>query len=724
MESNKDLFGSLFGGGDKNRAPEPSTGSVPAERLEQDFETERFPGAAYKKGDFIGQKYEVGGVLGMGGFGVVYLVYSHETKEVYALKTFRDEYLEDAETRERFHKEAQVWVDLERHPYLVRAYWVDEVSGRLYIAMEYIAPDEQGLNSLDGYLQRRPPDLAQSLRWSIQFCHGMEYAYSRGIRSHRDIKPANIMISQDKTVKISDFGLAGIVGVAKAISGVKLNLHQQTVGLSYQTMEGTGFGTPTYMPPEQFTNAAGCDERSDIYSFGIVLYQMATGGQLPFLAPLPEDDSEEEMMRFWRAMRRLHSESPIPKLDSPLFPIIQHCLKKEPGKRYHTLGELRADLEPLLRRETGEVIKPPGLKELEAWEWNNKGNSLANLGHCDEAIRSFDKALKIDPRNADAWINKGASLHDLGRYEEAIQCCDEALEIDPRDAKAWYSKGASFNHLGRYDEAIQCCDRALDIDPGDTGAWINKGQSLHHLGRYDEAIQCCDRALDIDPGNTGAWNNKGPSLDNLGRYDEAIHCYDKALEIDPGDAGAWSNKGNSFNNLGLYDEAIQCYDKALEIDPQCAVVWNNRGLSLGNLGHYDEAIRCYDKALEIDPQFAAAWSNKGLVLHDLGCYAEAISCYDEALKVDRQFAHAWSNKGVSLGDLGRHDEAIQCYDRALEIDPRNAATWYNKALAEDKLGRSQDAAYSFEQFIALAPADEYAKQIEYARERLGELERS
>ena len=134
--------------------------------------------APFKKGDFIGQNYEVFDVLGEGGFGIVYLVYSHETKSAYALKTFRDEYLEDRKTRERFRKEAQVWIDLERHPYLVRASYVDEISGRLYIAMEHIASDEQGMNTLDGFLRRRPPDLAQSLRWAIQFCHGMEYAYS------------------------------------------------------------------------------------------------------------------------------------------------------------------------------------------------------------------------------------------------------------------------------------------------------------------------------------------------------------------------------------------------------------------------------------------------------------------------------------------------------------------------------------------------------------------
>jgi serine/threonine protein kinase len=215
--------------------------------------------AALQKGDFIDQIFKVQGILGRGGFGIVYLVYSHETKSVYALKTFRDEYLKNVAKRDRFRREANIWVDL-RHPYVVRAYLVVEIAGKLYIGMEHIAPNEQGLNSLDGYLKHRPPDLAQSLRWAIQCCHGIEYAYSRGIRSHRDIKSKNIMISQDKTAKISDFGLASVMDTAlRQAQDTTLRQAQDTaqaihtdaghgpalserVGVSDQTEDGKGFG--------------------------------------------------------------------------------------------------------------------------------------------------------------------------------------------------------------------------------------------------------------------------------------------------------------------------------------------------------------------------------------------------------------------------------------------------------------------------------------------------
>ncbi|RIE15808.1 protein kinase domain-containing protein, partial [Candidatus Cryosericum septentrionale] len=416
MSDSGNWFGKLFKQVSQPE-PEPNPGVAPKPTPKQDLQ----PGAPYKKRDFIGQDYQVYGILGKGGFGVVYLVYSHKSGEVYALKTFKDEFLADQDVRKRFHKEASVWVELGRHPYLVRAVFVDEVSGRLYIAMEYIAPNEERLNSLEGYLQRQPPDLAQSLRWAIQICHGMEYAYSKGLRAHRDLKPANIMITQDKTAKITDFGLGGVLGGSPAMRAAGLSAQPGRFGLSGQTMLGTGFGAPTHMAPEQFDNAAGCDERSDIYSFGIVLYQMAAGGRLPFPVPMGAD---------WQAMRQLHRESPVPRLDSPLFPIIQRCLEKSPEKRYQTFKEVRNNLEPLLQHQTGEVIIPPQSKELEAWEWNNKGSSLDSLGRYEEAILCYDKALELDPRYVASWSNKGASLDSLGRFEDAIHCYDKALELD------------------------------------------------------------------------------------------------------------------------------------------------------------------------------------------------------------------------------------------------------------------------------------------------------
>jgi tetratricopeptide (TPR) repeat protein len=317
------------------------------------------------------------------------------------------------------------------------------------------------------------------------------------------------------------------------------------------------------MPPEQFTNAVSCDERSDIYSFGIVLYQMATSGKLPFLAPLPRDNSEEESKRFWIQMYMLHSEAPLPKVNSPLFPVAQRCLEKESHERYRSFKELRLDLEKLLKRGTGEVFKPPELKELGVQEWLNKGRSFDTLGRFDEASACNAKAFEIS-RSRRALLDEGVRLNKLGRFDEAIAHYDKALEIDPQYIAAWLSKGACLHSLGRFDEEISCLNKALEVDPPNANAWVIGGVILESLGRFDEALTCFNRALKIDPQCTEAWNNKGKSLHRLGRFDEALTCFNRALEIDPTEALTWYLKALVEKEIHREQDAIHSFQQFIE----------------------------------------------------------------------------------------------------------------------------------------------------------------
>jgi serine/threonine protein kinase len=343
----------------------------------------------------------------------------------------------------------------------VRAYYVDEIAGRLYIAMEYIARDENGLNSLKDYLRRGPLDFVQSLRWAVQFCRGMEHAHERGLRCHRDVKPVNILIAQDGSLKITDFGLAGVLETAGR--GARGTAEERDVGVAstWRTPRGVGLGTPTHMPPEQFVDASRCDVRSDIYSFGVVLYQLASGGAPPFAVGVSPGGSREALKRYWATIYHLHRQAPVPALESPLAPVVRRCLAKSPAERYQRFDELREALEDLLEYHTGARARAPGVQDLDAAELANKAASLCTLGRHDEAIACCDQAIGYDEGCASAWANRSTTLLTTGRYEEAIACCEKALACGGRVASVVYNKGRALAALARPNEALECFDTVI-----------------------------------------------------------------------------------------------------------------------------------------------------------------------------------------------------------------------------------------------------------------------
>ncbi|NPV75498.1 MAG: tetratricopeptide repeat protein [Anaerolineae bacterium] len=671
----------------------------------------------WSKGDIIGQEYEVYGLLGKGGFGIVYLVYSRRNGSVYALKTFRDEYLNDLQVRQHFQKEASIWINLDYHPNLVRAFFVKEFSGRLYIALEYVKPNRLGLNSLEGYLMRQPPQTLQSLEWAIAFCHGMEYAYSKGLKAHRDIKPANILITVDQTIKITDFGLAGVFKTKKL--GPKVNIYNDQIGLSLSAVSGA-CGTPTHMAPEQFVNVEHCDERSDLYSFGVVLFQMASRGALPFVAPFPKNLLEKENIKFWQEMQHLHETAPAPALNSPLSTIIQRCLEKEPARRYQTFMELRLDLEDLYARVGGKKIRPLISWEMDAEAWNDKGISLKALGRNNEAIACYEKAISLQPQLVVAWGNKGVALHELGLPEEALQCFDIALGIDEKRGFLWNNKGICLESMGRYEEAIFCYQHALLLDQRDSFAWCNKGNSLMALKKMEEAMQSFDAALNLDPDYATAWNSKGVCLKKLGHFEEAMKCFDRAVEIDPFFREGWCNRGLCLQEMGKYDEALECYDRILIFDPKHSPTWNNRGYCLNCMGRTDEAIKALNKSVELDPDNSYAWHNLGKCFMNLGELNRALDIFNRATCLNKRQKESWNSKGICLHRLNRAEEAISCYRIALELDPYDWGAFFNKALAEDSAGWWKEAADSYKKFLDLNPSQCEA-QIAYAQRRLKAL---
>ena len=454
MKKPKSFFGSMFGRSKQKddspvKKPDkvyPSPGVTPSTHRD----------GVINVGDRIGGRFEVyqiHGGEGKSGMGVVYVCFDHESNSVYALKTFQNKYLTSEGMKNSFKREALAWTHLERHPYIVRAIAVQELDHRLYILLEYIAPDEAGRNTLTQYLQS-PTSLKQALTWSIQFCYGMKHAEDKGITPHRDIKPDNIMITSDGTVKITDFGLARMWDEVETIADWEEMADDASPGLSFlQRSDGKAVaGTPPWMAPEQFEGNA--DIRSDIYAFGIILYQMVNRGRLPFSA------------RGVEGYKKAHKSATVPQLDTELSPVIKRCLEKKPDDRYQDFEDLRRDIEKLYREETGEAPPtPPEKIELEAWERCNKGASFHSLGLFDDAIREFGEALRIKPDDADAHNNLGVALKDKGLLDSAIRAYREALRINPDFAEAHNNLGAVFCDKGLFDDAIEVFENFIKYAP-------------------------------------------------------------------------------------------------------------------------------------------------------------------------------------------------------------------------------------------------------------------
>jgi tetratricopeptide (TPR) repeat protein len=253
-------------------------------------------------------------------------------------------------------------------------------------------------------------------------------------------------------------------------------------------------------------------------------------------------------------------------------------------------------------RKCDGLLQPPqdSNKILHAKVWNNRGTALGQVGKYQKAIECFDKAIEINPEDADAWYNRGEALGQVGKYQKAIECFDKAIEINPNYINALNSKGTALHYLDEYQKAIECYDKAIEINPEDADAWCAKGLSLTCLKNYQKAIEeCFDKAIEINPEDADVWYSKGTALTYLTKYLEAIECYDKALDINPDHASAWYGKGTAFRKITKYLEAIECYDKALDINPENAIAWYSKGLALDSLYEHKKAEEYFNKAKEL-----------------------------------------------------------------------------------------------------------------------------
>ena len=454
----------------------------------------------YKVGDKIGDRYEVRRIH-HGAMGVVYGCFDHKTKLPRALKTVRACHSHDEQVLALFESEAVVWISLEKHPYIVRAYLVDSFEDSLYVITEYVRGPEGMEGDLRGWLGNPRLTLTVAVTMALQIAQGMQHAVRKVPNLvHRDLKPANILVNGDGKAMVTDFGL--------------MDAAQSDAG------------TPAYMSPEQW-RAESLDARSDIYAYGCILFEMFTAHRL-FQAFTGRD---------WE---RAHLESaPValtniaPQLPNEIDQFVRRCLAKTPAARPQSWNETVTFFAEWYHRLTGKsVVMDFSSLALDAEEWLSASHSLSHFDREEEAIQACDRALAIDQNHVGALNWKAFLPSFLERYEEEIEAYDRWLAIDQNNTNAWRRKGEAFGNLKRYDEAILAYDRALAIEPDDCIGWTEKGKALFKFKRDEDAIMSFDAALAIDPNSFDAWSHKGFALHNLKRYEEAILAFDRSLMIE------------------------------------------------------------------------------------------------------------------------------------------------------------------------------------------------
>ena len=310
---------------------------------------------------------------------------------------------------------------------------------------------------------------------------------------------------------------------------------------------------------------------------------------------------------------------------------------------------------------------------------SNLGNALAAAGRVADAIRSFERALELDPADPETHNGLALALQSQGQSNAAFTRLEAVLRINPNHVAAHNNIGNIFKSKGDAERAKEYYEKAVQLDPTYALAHNNIGSLLRDAGRHDEAIERYRQALSLAPDFAEAHYNLATTLMDVNNTEDALAHLERAIEIQPVFPDAQFSLGNYHERQGNLDEALRRYKSVIDAGIKTANAHNNTGAILLESGKPHQAMEHFAAALREDPNRSDAHNNLANALHKIGRVDPAILHYREALRLKPDYAEALSNLAGALKVQGKLAEAIEAYKAAITTKP-NLITAHNNLL--------------------------------------------